>query len=225
MLNIEVFSDVICPWCFIGKRRLDRVLTTEIGSNVVLRWRPFMLYPYAPQTGWNRFEFLQRRFGSSADQSHIPKRLRQEAEEMNLELRYDLIQYTPNTMLAHRLMEWCYLHFDVLEEVQPGTSNSAQHQLADLLFEGYFCRGLNVGDIDVLIRLAEEAEIADRDLREYLLSSGGTQEVNKQLARAPDLDIVGVPSYLMQRRFLLPGAQSEDTIAKIITRAKIKLAY
>ncbi len=88
--------------------RLDRALASEVGEGVALRWRPFMLYPNAPKEGWDRFEFLQRRYGDNADIGRIPERLRQEAEDAGIELRYDLIQRTPNTLMAHRLMDWFY---------------------------------------------------------------------------------------------------------------------
>jgi len=232
MLSIEIFSDAICPWCFIGKRRLDRALASEVGEGVALRWRPFMLYPNAPKEGWDRFEFLQRRYGDNADKGRIPERLRREAEDAGIELRYDLIQRTPNTLMAHRLMDWFYaasrvsrsdgsLDVEGTSEVADIAAGLAQHKVAEVLFQGYFCRGMNVGDVDVLIDLATEAGANSVDgLRAYLLSDKGTSEVHEQLSRAPELDIAGVPGYWLGGRFLLPGAQSEDTIAKVITRAK-----
>ena len=104
MLSIEIFSDVICPWCFIGKRRLDNALASKVGEGVSLRWRPYMLYPNIPPSGWDRFEFLQRRYGARADKARIPERLQQEAEDVGIELRYDLIRRTPYTLMAHRLI-------------------------------------------------------------------------------------------------------------------------
>ena len=96
----------------------------------------------------------------------------------------------------------------------------AQHRIAEVLFQGYFCQGLNVGDADVLVDLAAEAGAETAGLKAFLLSAQGTDAVNAQLARAPDLGIAGVPGYLLGGGFLLPGAQSEETITKIVTRAK-----
>ena len=232
MLSIEIFSDVICPWCFIGKRRMDNALAFEVGEGVSLRWRPFMLYPNIPLAGWDRFEFLKRRYGANVDRARIPERLQQEAHDVGIELRYDLIQRTPNTLMAHRLIDWFYdqsINTQGLtatgEEGQVSDALAskaalAQHRIAEVLFQGYFCQGLNVGDADVLVDLAAEAGAETAGLKAFLLSEQGTDAVNAQLARAPDLGIAGVPGYLLGGGFLLPGAQSEETITKIVTRAK-----
>ncbi len=236
MLSIEIFSDVICPWCFVGKRRMDNALASELGDGVSLRWRPYMLYPNIPSSGLGRFEFLQRRYGADAEEARLPKRLRQEAYDVGIELRYDLIQRTPNTLMAHRLIDWIY--DQSINAPEPfyacasGQANNlvankaalAQHRMAEILFQGYFCRGLNVGDVDVLVDLAAEAGAETAGLMAFLLSEQGTDAVNRQLARAPDLGIAGVPGYLMGGEFLLPGAQSEETITKIVTRAKARFA-
>ena len=232
MLSIEIFSDVICPWCFIGKRRMDNALAFDVGEGISLRWRPYMLYPNIPLAGWDRFEFLKRRYGANADRARIPERLQQEAHDVGIELRYDLIQRTPNTLMAHRLIDWFYdqsINTQGLTETgEEGQVSDAlaskaalaQHRIAEVLFQGYFCQGLNVGDADVLVDLAAEAGAETAGLKAFLLSEQGTDAVNAQLARAPDLGIAGVPGYLLGGGFLLPGAQSEETITKIVTRAK-----
>jgi predicted DsbA family dithiol-disulfide isomerase len=232
MLNIEIFSDVICPWCFIGKRRLDNALDAKLKEGVSLRWRPYMLYPNIPLSGWDRFEFLKRRYGANADRARIPERLQQEAHDVGIELRYDLIQRTPNTLMAHRLIDWFYDQSintqgragtggeGAVGETLESTAALAQHRIAEILFQGYFCQGLNVGNADVLVDLAAEAGAETAGLKAFLLSEQGTDAVKAQLARAPDLGIAGVPGYLLGGSFLLPGAQSEETITKIVTRAK-----
>ncbi len=232
MLSIEIFSDVICPWCFIGKRRLDNALASMVGDGVSLRWRPFMLYPNIPLGGWDRFEFLKRRYGANADKARIPERLQQEADDVGIELRYDLIQRTPNTLMAHRLIDWFYDQsikaqgvagageLSRVDDAMVGNAALAQHRIAEVLFQGYFCQGLNLGEADVLVDLAARAGAETTGLKAFLLSEQGTDAVNAQLARAPDLGIAGVPGYWLGGRFLLPGAQSEATICKIVTRAK-----
>jgi predicted DsbA family dithiol-disulfide isomerase len=242
MLSIEIFSDVICPWCFIGKRRLDNALTATVGEGVSLRWRPYMLYPNIPPSGWDRLEFLQRRYGANADKARIPERLQQEADDVGIELRYDLIQRTPNTLMAHRLIDWFFDQSTIEHRSPEGNGQGgvsdlsgrtaelaskvqlAQHHIAEVLFQGYFCRGLNIGDVDVLVDLAAEAGAKIEGLRAFLVSNRGTDAVNEQLARAPDLGIAGVPGYWLGGGFLLPGAQSEETISKIVTRAKVRFA-
>ncbi len=210
MLSIEIFSDVICPWCFIGKRRLDQVLSTELGEGVFLRWRPYQLYPQIPLEGVDRREYLERRYGPNADRAGMPARIAEEAAAEGIELRYDLIERTPNTLLAHRLLELGFAH-------------GCQHELAEALFQAYFCDGRDVGDPDTLVAIAADTGIEAQTAQAYLTSEAGLDEVQAQLARAPDVGVSGVPGYYLAESFLLPGAQSADTMTQIIQRVKAKL--
>jgi len=210
MLTIEIFSDVICPWCFIGKRRLDQALDGETGANVVLRWRPYQLYPNVPEAGWDRQDFIRRRYGAAADAGRVPGRIREEAEQEGLELRYDRIRRVPNTLLAHRLMELAALR-------------DCQHALAEALFIGYFCTGEDIGDLSSLISLGVQVGLDPDEIASELSGDFGLEEVDQQLRRAPDAGVVGVPGYLLGGGFLLPGAQSVDTMRQIISRAKVRL--
>ena len=210
MLTIEIFSDVICPWCFISKRRLDKALLGETGDDVALRWRPYQLYPGLPPQGRDRRTFIRRRYGAAADPTHIPGRIREEAEQEGLELRYDLITRLPNTLLAHRLMELAALR-------------DCQNALAEALFVGYFCRGEDVGDTDTLLNIGVQAGLDGQESEQVLAGDFGLAEVKQQLQRAPDVGVAGVPGYLLGGGFLLPGAQSVDTLQQIIARAKIRL--
>ena len=211
MLEIEIFSDVICPWCFIGKRRLDRVLDSPLGEDVTLRWRPYQLHPRLPLEGMDRDEYLARRYGADADRGRVPARIRAEAEAEGIELRFDLMKRLPNTLLAHRLLEYAH-------------AAGCQHALADVLFVGYFCEGADVGDVDTLVGLAERVGLDGAAVRTFLLGSDATGEVHAQLARAPELGVSGVPGYYLANAFLLPGAQTDDVMAQIIERVKTRLA-
>jgi len=210
-VQIEIFSDVICPWCFIGKKRLDNALVSELDEDVVLRWRPYMLYPKLPVEGINRQEFLTRRYGDTADPGRIPERIRIEAEGEGIELRFDLIGRTPNTMLAHRLMEFAH-------------TLGRQHDLAERLFQAYFCEGKDVGDIDELVKQGAEIGLPAADTSSYLSGEEGLAEVTSQLQRAPELGVSGVPGYYLADAFLLPGAQTSETMLQIIRRVRTRIA-
>jgi len=210
-VQIEIFSDVICPWCFIGKKRLDNALVSELDEDVVLRWRPYMLYPKLPVEGINRQEFLTRRYGDTADPGRIPERIRIEAEGEGIELRFDLIGRTPNTMLAHRLMEFAH-------------TLGRQHDLAERLFQAYFCEGKDVGDIDELVKQGAEIGLPAADISSYLSGEEGLAEVTSQLQRAPELGVSGVPGYYLADAFLLPGAQTSETMLQIIRRVRTRIA-
>ncbi len=211
MLEIEIFSDVVCPWCFIGKRRLDKVLQTDLGEGVSLRWRPYQLHPNMPLEGVDRQDYLQRRYGPDADLARVPGRIASEAEGEGITLRYERIQRMPNTLLAHRLMELAHTH-------------NCQHDLAQALFEAYFCEGVDVGDPQSLVQVAQACGIPADVAADYLAGNEGEAEVQAQFERAPDLGISGVPGYYLANSFLLPGAQTVETMTQIITRVKTKLS-
>ena len=211
MLNIEIFSDVICPWCFIGKRRLDKVLNGPLGEDVAVRWRPYLLYPNLPDAGMDRAEALARRYGPDPDLGRVPERIAIEAEQEGIALRYDLIARTPNTLLAHRLLEFAY-------------DTGLQHDLAEALFVAYFCEGVDVGNQDALLAVARGVGLDAGAAKAYLDVGSGVGEVQEQLSRAPDVGISGVPGYYLADSFLLPGAQTSEVMGQIIVRVKTKLA-
>ncbi len=210
-LQIEIFSDVVCPWCFIGKRRLDRVLDSPLGQDVELRWRPYQLHPRLPLEGMDRDEYLTMRYGDRADRGRVPERIREEAESEGITLRFDLMRRLPNTLQAHRLLEFAHDH-------------GCQHELADALFVAYFCEGRDVGDDSTLVDVAAAVGLDRNAAAAFLESDAAMAEVEKQLARAPDLGVSGVPGYYLADAFLLPGAQTAEVMAQIIERVKSKLA-
>jgi predicted DsbA family dithiol-disulfide isomerase len=210
-LEIEIFSDVICPWCFIGKRRLDQVLASELGTDVTVRWRPYQLYPNIPDGGYDRDDYLRRRYGDAADRGRVPERIAQEANDAGIALRYDLIKRMPNTLTAHRLLDWSF-PFD------------RQHALSEALFVAYFCDGLDVGQTEVLATIASAVGLDGTETQRFLDSDAGSNEVRLQLERVLDVGITGVPGYLFAGGFLMPGAQSVETMSQILERVKQKVA-
>jgi len=210
VIEIEIFSDVICPWCFIGKARLDAVLQTPVGEGISLRWRPYQLQPQIPQEGLDRELYLTRRYGAQAGLARVPERIVLEAGAEGLKLRYDLIERVPNTRLAHQVLSFAFPY-------------GVQHTLAQVLFEAYFCRGVDVGDVSQLMTAAKQVGLPVEPLRVYLAENQGLQEIDEQRERAADLGLSGVPGYYLADRFLLPGAQDKETMKQIIQRVKDKL--
>ena len=210
-MEIEIFSDVVCPWCYIGKKRLDAVMDTPVGEGVTLRWRPYQLYPNMPPGGMDRARYLEARYGADADRSRVPQRIEAEAGQVGLKLDFSAIEKMPNTFQAHRLLELAAAH-------------GVQHELAELLFDYYFCSGRDVGDPDVLVEAAETLGLERDPVRDYLAGTEGVDAVRKQLQRAVDVGVSGVPCYLLAGRFALPGAQAPEVMAQFITRAKSLVA-
>ena len=206
-MEIEIFSDVVCPWCYIGKRRLERALQTPAGQGVGRRWRPYQLHPGLPPGGVDRAEHLKARYGAAADLGRMPKRLAAEAEEVGIAFNFAAIKRQPNSLQAHRLLEFA----------EP---RGRQDELAEVLFRFHFCLGKDVGDNAVLAEAAQQAGLDGEKAAAFLAGNDGVEEVRTQLGRAADLGIAGVPCYLLAGRFTLPGAQTEDVMAQFIERAK-----
>lgn len=206
-MRIEIFSDVVCPWCYIGKRRLDLALAGEAGKDVEVTWRPFQLYPQLPAQGVDRDRFFRARFGESADASQVYKRIVAEAESVGLELNFRAVEKMPNTLLAHRLLAWA-------------EGSGLQHELADALFRSYFQLGLDVGDLTVLAAAAAAVGLDGEAAARYLGSDEGLAEVTAQLDRGHELGVTGVPFFVLAGKFAIPGAQTPQVMAQLIARAK-----
>lgn len=217
---IEIFSDVVCPWCYIGKRRLDMVMQTEAGEGVELAWRPYQLYPNLPGGGLLREDVLRARHPDADEDGirtlrrKVPSRIRAEAEGVGIEFDFAAMKTVPNTRLAHRLLMY-------VEDVVG--SRELQHALAEELFSRHFCQGQDVGDIEVLVEAAERLGLAGDPARRHLAGESGSAALDRELDRAVEVGVSGVPGFLLGGRFLLPGAQTPEVIGQFITRAKERL--
>jgi predicted DsbA family dithiol-disulfide isomerase len=219
---IEIFSDVVCPWCFIGKRRLDMVMNTSIGEGVELLWRPYQLHPNMPAGGVDREDLLRARHPQADDlealKRKVPGRIRAEAEDVGLEFDFGAMQVMPNTRMAHRLLSYSG------NQAKSATgTDGQQHLLAEVLFRYYFCDGRDVGDLEELVCAASEAGLPGDEVREYLKSDAGEDELINDLDRAVELGVSGVPCYLLGGSFQLPGAQTTQVISQFVQRAKQRL--
>ncbi len=210
-LTIEIFSDLVCPWCFIGKRRLDRVLASPVGEDVEVHWRAYQLAPRLPVEGVDRARYYAAKFGT--DGRKVPTRITEEAGAEGITMNFAAITRMPNTFLGHRLM--------VRAETVGGAS--LQHALADILFQAYFQQGKDVGDLETLLTLGAEVGLDAQSTREYLAGDGGVAQVQAELDRAVDIGVSGVPCFLLGGKFPIPGAQNAEVMASFITRAKLKL--
>ncbi len=212
-LHIDIYSDVICPWCYIGKKRLDRVLATPVGEGVTVRWRAYQLQPRIPPEGIDRAAYLKSRYGEDADAARVPSRIVSEASAEGIALDYAAIRTMPNTFTAHRLLWFAY---------EEGGA-AVQHRLAETLFEAYFRNGRDVADVDSLAELAAGVGLEATQASHFLRSDAGVSEVREELEQATDIGISGVPCYVLGGVFPFPGAQTSEVMAQFIERAKSRL--
>ena len=146
-MKLEIFSDIVCPWCFIMKRQLDRVLDEQGAIQCEVRWRPYQLFPGLPAEGLDRADYLRRRYGGEVDAVRVPEGIQRAAADVGLAFDYAAMKRVPNTFDAHRLMDFAY-------------DAGCQHALAETLFEYHFCLGEDVGNRETLVRAAVSFALA-----------------------------------------------------------------
>jgi predicted DsbA family dithiol-disulfide isomerase len=212
MLRIEVFSDVVCPWCFVGKRRLEEALALirarrgGAAPAVEVAWRAFELNPGLPREGVDRAAYRRAKFGSPERSQLLDARLLAAGESVGIAFAFDKIQRTPNTFDAHRLL-WL------------AGALGAQNELAEALFRAYFLEGGNVGDHAVLAGLAEAAGVPRVRAESLLRGREGEAEVRTDEDRAWRSGIQGVPHFVIGGVGSISGAQQAEIIAAAIENA------
>lgn len=214
-LQVEIWSDVVCPWCYIGKRRFERAvaeLEGELDIDVV--YRPYQLDPTAsPGKTQPVFEAYSKKFGGPEQATAILRRVTEAAAEDGIEFRMDRA-LRANTLLAHRLL-W-------LAEL-PG-SPVDQQALKERLLQAYFVDGLDIGDPEVLADCAAEVGLRRQDAIDFLESDRGHAEVAAYLRQAADAGISAVPTFVVNGQWAIPGAQDTDTFVNVFRRLTEKLA-
>lgn len=194
MIRLDIFSDPICPWCYIGKARLDFALESRPDHPFRVEWHPFQLNPEMPPEGMDRRDYLEAKFGGQqgAVKAYMP--VIEEAAASGVEINLEAIKRTPNTINAHRLIHWAGLE-------------TKQNAVVDRLFRAYFVEGRDIGDTDVLVDIAEAAGM-DRDMVARLLASDA--DGSDLLARDMDArkkGVQSVPTFVIANQHVVPGAQ------------------
>jgi predicted DsbA family dithiol-disulfide isomerase len=210
-MTIDVVSDVVCPWCYVGKRRLQRALAMETNAEIPVRWRPYQLDPTIPAGGMDRKTYMRNKFGDNGRLEEVHERLRALGAEEGIAFAFEKIDRSPNTMDAHRLIRWA-------------SATGAQDAVVDKLFSLYFEQGRDIGDRQLLIETARDAGM-DSEAVEKLLADGADEsDVRQEIAQAQSLGVTGVPFFIFASRFGVPGAQSAEVLSTAIERARKSLA-
>jgi predicted DsbA family dithiol-disulfide isomerase len=203
---VEIFSDLVCPWCYIGKRRLERALEERPGTILQKRWQPFELNPDLPAAGMDRMAYLAAKFGGLERARQIYGVIEETAARDGISLSFGRIRRTPNTLDAHRLVRFA----------MRGTNAD---RLVDLLFEAYFVEGLDIGDRDVLVAKAIEAGLDGAQAARFLERDDETMAVRAIEAGARQMGIQAVPCFVFNRRYALSGAQEPATFLPLLDLA------
>jgi predicted DsbA family dithiol-disulfide isomerase len=205
-VRIDVVSDVVCPWCFIGKRRLEQAIALKPDIPVEVHWHPYYLNDWIPLEGISRNEYLTTKFGSPERYKDIAQRVAQAAAAEGLTYAIDKINRQPNTRDAHRLIRWA----DSL-----GFAAEMKQKLMDL----YFTEGADLSDREVLVQAAVSVGFNEDNVREALASDMDIAEVAEQVQSAKEAGIQGVPCFVFGGKFAVSGAQPPEYLAEAIERA------
>ena len=193
-VRIDIFSDLVCPWCWIGKRRLERALAARPDLDAETLWHAFQLNPGMPAEGMDRRGYLERKFGGPEEARAVYGRVLAEGARESLPFDFDAIPRIPNTLDSHRLVRWA--------AGQP----AGQPPMVEALFDAYFARGRDVGEARVLVGVAAAAGYDEAGARALLASDAGRTEVAREDEQARRAGITGVPCFILDGKVAIPGA-------------------
>ncbi|MGO4724672.1 MULTISPECIES: DsbA family oxidoreductase [unclassified Inquilinus] len=202
-MRIDVFFDVVCPWCYIGKHRLERALAIRPLPGLEIRWQPFQLNPEMPKVGVDRQSYMIAKFGGRERMRQINAVVAEAAAKEGLPLNQSIIRRTPNTVEAHRLIR----HAGELGEAD---------RMVDALFSAYFAQGLDVGDRATLISIAVEIGFDRKRVAGVLASELGVAEIQAADLRARQLGIQAVPCFVFDGRYAVSGAQEPSAFLPLL---------
>jgi predicted DsbA family dithiol-disulfide isomerase len=207
-LTVEVYSDIVCPWCYVGKRRLERALAQlNGGAQARITWRPFQLNPTMPLDGMDRATYLKAKLGSLENFGRMEKQLLAAGVKERIPFAFEKIQRTPNTFVAHRLVWYA-------------AQQGKQDAMVETLFRGYFLEGKNIGDVKTLTHVAAEAGLDRTETEAFLASDKGVVEVKAEEAVGRQLGIRGVPYFVFNGTVSISGAQPPDIFVSAIQQAE-----
>jgi len=204
VLPIDMVSDVVCPWCFIGKRRLEKAIALRPEIAVEVRFRPYFLNPWVPREGMSRKEYLTTKFGSPERYRAIAERVARAAAAEGLTYNLDNIKRQPNTLDCHRLILW---------------AGESAARMKQRLMELYFAEGGDLTDRDVLVAAAAECDLDAEWVRQRLAGQDDVERVTREAESAKEAGIDGVPYFVFGGRVAVQGAQAPEHLAQAIAHA------
>ena len=205
-LKIDIVSDVVCPWCAIGYKKLSEAMTQlDDQISFEVNWKPYELHPEIPKEGFDKKEYYKIKFGESSGSSDKLNFISEEGKKVGLEFNFKKSKNLPNTFLAHRLLWLC-------------RSKDMQDVLAEALFQAYFTDGRDVGNTDELIEISTENGLNREEIKKFFQTNIGHEEVLREENRAREMNIFSVPTYIFNKKYLLVGGQESDTFKAYIKK-------
>ena len=205
-MQIDIVSDTVCPWCFIGKRRIERAMAMRPEVKFDVFWRPYRLDPTVPREGVDRRTYLKAKFGDSPRSSAMGDAIRSEGAGEGIAFAFDKIAKTPNTLDSHRLVRWA-------------SGAGLQDEVIERLFKAYFVEGRDVGDPSVLGAVAAEAGMDGALVKKLLAGDADLEPVEREAGMANEMGISGVPTFIFDSKFMISGAREPELLVRIIDKA------
>jgi len=204
-VSVDVVSDVVCPWCYLGAKRLKKAIQEVPDISVEVRWRPFQLDPTIPSGGKDRKQYMVSKFGSEERIRQAHARIEPLGSAAGIAFAFDAIKVAPNTLDAHRVIRWA-----------AGGGPGTQDKLVNRLFSLYFEEGANIGDRAVLVEAARDAVMDAAVVEAMLATDADRNEVENEVATASRMGITGVPCFLLENRYAVMGAQETGALVQAI---------
>jgi predicted DsbA family dithiol-disulfide isomerase len=205
-MQIDIVSDTVCPWCFIGKRRIGRAMAMRPDVKFDVFWRPYRLDPNVPREGVDRRAYLKAKFGDSPRSSAMGEALRTEGAGEGIAFAFDKIAKTPNTLDSHRLVRWA-------------GGAGVQDAVVEALFHAYFIAGRDIGDPSVLVTIATQAGMDGELVARLLAGDADLEPVEREAGMANEVGITGVPTFIFDSKFMISGAREAELLVRIIDKA------
>jgi len=198
-LKIDIVSDIVCPWCAIGFKKLSKAME-DLNEEILfeVNWKPYELHPEIPTEGFNKEEYYKIKFGNSNGSRDRFNHITEEGKKAGLEFNFNKSKNLPNTFLAHRLL-WF------------SRSKDMQDVMAEALFHAYFTEGRDIGSINELISISAESGLQKSEIEDFFKTDVGSNEILREELRAKEMNIFSVPTYIFNKKYLLVGGQEVDT--------------
>ncbi|WP_295845788.1 DsbA family oxidoreductase [Tardiphaga sp.] len=209
-LQIDIVSDVVCPWCYIGKRRIENALALAPEIPVEVHWRPFFLNPWIPREGIDRDTYLETKFGSVEAYKGIAQRVVDAAKEEGLNYRPEMVKRQPNTIDCHRLIHWA-------------EASGKSAEIKQRLMELYFRDGGDLTLSETLVRAAADVGLDADEIRRRLATDEDVERISADAREAADKGISGVPTYVFAGKYAVSGAQPPDQLARAIRQVSAEI--
>ncbi|WP_425078353.1 DsbA family oxidoreductase [Ruegeria denitrificans] len=209
-VKLDILSDPICPWCYIGKTQLDKALANAPDHPFVIEWHPFQLNPDMPDAGMDRREYLERKFGGKDGAVRAYAPVVEQAEKAGLNINFEAMERTPNTLDAHRLIHWAGIE-------------GKQNEVVDALFDAYFVQGRDIGDHEVLADIADSTGMDAAVVMKLLKSDADREEIRNRDAHSRKMGVSSVPTFIVANQHAVPGAQPPEMWEKVIAEIMSQL--